>query len=68
MRVKNLLVLKRSKVIHKFHFKRHMYGKLYYYLLCKTDILYQISYIGYKISNIGYKISDILIKISYILY
>ena len=37
------------------------YGKLFYYLLCKIHILYQISYIGYKISNIGYKISDILI-------
>ena len=39
-----------------------LYGKPFYYLLCKLDI----SYILYQISNIIYKISDILYEISYI--
>ena len=45
-----------------------IYGKPLYYLIPKTDILYQISYKGFKISNIVYQISNIVYKISYILY
>ena len=46
-----------KKIIYSY--RSGFYGKPFYYLLCKIDILYVISDILYRILDILYSISDI---------
>ena len=47
---------------YKISYISDIYGKPFYYLLCKIDILNVISDILYRISNIVYQISNIVYK------